>query len=102
MNIFRRRISSFENFATSNIKIRITSKLFIKQRAYECEEPVTQEIMGQIAEEEAEVAAAKNKRSEPSSQTTAENEVADDDNYDYLVSLSLLIHRCTLNYFLLH
>jgi len=46
VNIFRRRISSFENFATSNIKIRITSKLFIKQHAYECEKPATQEIMG--------------------------------------------------------
>jgi hypothetical protein len=64
-------------------------QLFIKQRAFDNKNPITPEIMARIAEEEAEAAAAQNKRT-LSSQTT-ESEIPeipadDDDDYDNLVS----------------
>jgi hypothetical protein len=64
-------------------------KLFIKQRAFDNQTPITPEIMVRIVEEEAEAAAVQKKAS--SSQTT-ESEIPadDDDDYDNLVSYSLI------------
>ena len=62
-----------------------TLKLFIKQRAFDNQTPITPEIMVRIAEEEAEAAATPKKTS--SSQTTESEILAEnDDDYDNLVS----------------
>lgn len=57
--------------------------LFIKQYAYENRNPVTPEIMAQIAEEEA---IAHRNRNDQSSQAGGSEATADDDDYDNLVS----------------
>ena len=68
--------------------MHIILKLFIKQRAYKNERPVTQEMMSQIADEEAEAINANNKkRNEASSQAGGSEAVEDDDDYDNLVSM---------------
>lgn len=66
----------------------ITSKIFIKQNGYKNNEPVTPELMGQIAEEEAETMDAHKKRKETLSSQPEGSEAAidDDDDYDNLVS----------------
>ena len=63
-------------------------KLFIiKQDAFDKGEPLTPEIMGQIAEEEAETMDARRRRKETPSQTGgSEAPFEDDDDYDNLVS----------------
>ena len=61
-------------------------KLFIKQESYKNNEPVTPEIMGQIADEETETINARKKRKETLPQTGGNEVIDDDDDYDNLVS----------------
>ena len=55
--------------------------------------------MEQIAEEKAEAAATQKKQNETLSQTAGSEVVDDNDDYNNLISLNLLIHHCTLKYF---
>lgn len=68
------------------INITITSKLFIKQNAFENGENVMPDLTAQIADEEAEAMNAAKKRTPLSQTGGSEPAIDDDDDYDNLVA----------------